>query len=521
MTPSQDHNNNPQTQIQVAASETNTNNENNNTSSKHDNNIFLNNNKIPEFKINNDNESTSSLKQNDSITEEIFKNDNNNDFFKRHSESIPNQIEFDEESQVSDLDTTDDEYNKSDTSNNTKKKNGKLSVENFKKNKPYLFLESNKLSPRSLTSLGFKYSQSARDSKFKESDLNIYNEKEKHIDLNENSKSSGNDYLSRMVAPSLPSSPTFSSSIELSTNPKDSNSKFLVPNNEKQIKKSQSMYPSASSRYLSIFTPLKQNFSSTRLNFFHNNNNNNQYNDDSSDSEIPLSTLFVDRLARLSDVTVGSNSVPPETEYFGFGLYLFSGISLIIYLIWSFIPQEILNYVGIYYYPSKWWAVSIPSFILMLTLYIYIALSLYNIEILTKPLDSLDIITDEVSKIAVFDNNLNNTTQKRKTKNHRKKVKSRKKRSNIKSQYSMFEADIDTDIDTDTDINNEISNTQQSNPQLNINSNLNKYYYFWNPSNGVWDLPLIDICKVLYSTTDDEEEELSSENDNYEITIEY
>lgn len=93
----------------------------------------------------------------------------------------------------------------------------------------------------------------------------------------------------------------------------------------------------------------------------------------------------------------------PTYEYYGFVLYLFSSLCFLIYLLWSYLPSPFLHALGIYYYPNRWWSLAIPSFLVMLLVYIYVALALYNIEYLTLPLHSLETIVDEAGKIAVLD----------------------------------------------------------------------------------------------------------------------
>lgn len=110
-----------------------------------------------------------------------------------------------------------------------------------------------------------------------------------------------------------------------------------------------------------------------------------------------------DELAKESDVTVGGDAVPPETEYFGFALYIGSTLGVLVYVIWAFLPRDWLQFFNIYYYPSRWWAVALPSFIIMLLIYIYVALASYNIEVLTRPLSSLEIVTDLNAKIVDHD----------------------------------------------------------------------------------------------------------------------
>ncbi|KAK9477461.1 PIG-P-domain-containing protein [Lipomyces japonicus] len=118
-----------------------------------------------------------------------------------------------------------------------------------------------------------------------------------------------------------------------------------------------------------------------------------------SDSDIPEG----DRLAKESDVTVGGDAVPPEREYFGFALYVSSTFAFIVYVLWAFLPQSVLHSLHIYYYPSRWWALVFPSFIVMLVVYIYVALASYNVEVLTPGLDQLSTITDEYAVVSTDD----------------------------------------------------------------------------------------------------------------------
>ncbi|KAK3899831.1 PIG-P-domain-containing protein [Staphylotrichum tortipilum] len=93
----------------------------------------------------------------------------------------------------------------------------------------------------------------------------------------------------------------------------------------------------------------------------------------------------------------------PTYEYYGFVLYLFSSLSFLIYLLWSYLPSPFLHALGIYYYPNRWWSLAIPSFIVMLLVYIYVALALYNVEILTLPMGSVETVVDEAAMVAVVD----------------------------------------------------------------------------------------------------------------------
>ncbi|KAK9383534.1 PIG-P-domain-containing protein [Kockiozyma suomiensis] len=118
-----------------------------------------------------------------------------------------------------------------------------------------------------------------------------------------------------------------------------------------------------------------------------------------SDADIPDG----DKLAKESDVTVGGDAVPPEREYFGFALYVSSTFAFIIYILWTFLPQVVLHSLKIYYYPSRWWALAFPSFMVMFIVYIYVALISYNVEVLTPKLDNLSTITDDFAVISQDD----------------------------------------------------------------------------------------------------------------------
>lgn len=93
----------------------------------------------------------------------------------------------------------------------------------------------------------------------------------------------------------------------------------------------------------------------------------------------------------------------PTYEYYGFTLYLTSGLAFIVYLFWAFLPSPFLHQLGIYYYPNRWWALAIPAWMVMLVVYIYVALASYNTGYLTLPLNSVESLVDEAANVAVVD----------------------------------------------------------------------------------------------------------------------
>lgn len=47
-------------------------------------------------------------------------------------------------------------------------------------------------------------------------------------------------------------------------------------------------------------------------------------------------------------------------ELYGFFSWNLSAVVFIIYIIWAFVPNEILNEFGIYYIPDKYYTIAIP-----------------------------------------------------------------------------------------------------------------------------------------------------------------
>lgn len=156
----------------------------------------------------------------------------------------------------------------------------------------------------------------------------------------------------------------------------------------------------------------------------------------------------------------------PTYEYYGFVVYLFSSLTFLIYLLWAYLPSPFLHALGIYYYPNRWWALAIPSFITMLIVYIYVALALYNIEVLTLPLTSIETIVDEAAKIATIDS---------------------------KGRIKLGGASEHRQI------------TEETAQHIDWKS-------IWNKgTDGVMDIPLAGVCEVLYGDLTDGDGEVDKE----------
>eukprot|EP00434_Breviolum_minutum_P021721 symbB.v1.2.019173.t2/scaffold1559.1/size111769/6 len=55
-----------------------------------------------------------------------------------------------------------------------------------------------------------------------------------------------------------------------------------------------------------------------------------------------------------------------STEVYSFASYLASHLAFLVWLIWVFLPDEVLHSWGITYYPDKWWAVAVPVYLIPL-----------------------------------------------------------------------------------------------------------------------------------------------------------
>jgi len=117
---------------------------------------------------------------------------------------------------------------------------------------------------------------------------------------------------------------------------------------------------------------------------------------DSSDSEGILSS------SRLSSRTPRYAPKVPTYEYYGFTLYVIANAAFALQLLWSFLPASLLESLGFSYYPSRWWSLVIPSYLVVAVCYVFVALAGYNTAVLTFPLGALETVVDEGGNVAAF-----------------------------------------------------------------------------------------------------------------------
>ena len=81
-------------------------------------------------------------------------------------------------------------------------------------------------------------------------------------------------------------------------------------------------------------------------------------------------------------------------ELQGFISWILSAFVFIIYMIWAFVPNEVLNDFGIYYIPDKYYAIAIPLWFavtIFTALQLYVAVCMWK----TPTMDSYDTIQDK------------------------------------------------------------------------------------------------------------------------------
>ncbi|KAF8543246.1 PIG-P-domain-containing protein [Trichophaea hybrida] len=118
---------------------------------------------------------------------------------------------------------------------------------------------------------------------------------------------------------------------------------------------------------------------------------------DSSDSE------GITHSSQLSSRTPRYAPKVPTYEYYGFTLYVISSAAFVMYIFWSFAPAAVLEAVGLSYYPSRWWSLALPSYLVVVVCYIFVALAGYNTSVLTYPLGALETVVDMAGNIAAVE----------------------------------------------------------------------------------------------------------------------
>lgn len=84
-------------------------------------------------------------------------------------------------------------------------------------------------------------------------------------------------------------------------------------------------------------------------------------------------------------------------EVYGFAGWMVSAIAYITCLVWALVPVHYFDEIGVTYYPSQYWAVALPGWLVMLVVFVFSGYVLVNM-INTAPLDSMDTMTDPMAR---------------------------------------------------------------------------------------------------------------------------
>lgn len=88
---------------------------------------------------------------------------------------------------------------------------------------------------------------------------------------------------------------------------------------------------------------------------------------------------------------------PKPTEVYGFVGSITTIVAAGLFLVWAYVPEPWLHAVGLFYYPSRYWALAVPTYTIVA---IVLALSFYiGLNFMSTPSStSLNTMFDEFSR---------------------------------------------------------------------------------------------------------------------------
>eukprot|EP01066_Platyproteum_vivax_P001870 Platyproteum_vivax@DN12337_c0_g1_i1.p1 len=86
-----------------------------------------------------------------------------------------------------------------------------------------------------------------------------------------------------------------------------------------------------------------------------------------------------------------------SAEVYGFVSWIVSFLAFGLWFVWAFVPENMLHMYGMTYYPSKYWAITVPAYVCVLPVFIFLAYNALNF-MNTPPMNSYNLIYDEYSK---------------------------------------------------------------------------------------------------------------------------
>ena len=85
---------------------------------------------------------------------------------------------------------------------------------------------------------------------------------------------------------------------------------------------------------------------------------------------------------------------PNPAAVYGFVGWLGTLVGFLLYLLWAYLPVEILHNLGVTYYPSRYWAVAIPAYVCVAVVFIFTTYSGFCLMI-NPPVDAFSTFTDK------------------------------------------------------------------------------------------------------------------------------
>jgi phosphatidylinositol glycan class P protein len=82
-------------------------------------------------------------------------------------------------------------------------------------------------------------------------------------------------------------------------------------------------------------------------------------------------------------------------------------VSIVLFLMWAYLPEETLEAYGLTYYPSKHWALAMPSMLVVTYLFSIVVYKACNL-LSTPPLDAYATVLDSHSVFLYSNNDDNN-----------------------------------------------------------------------------------------------------------------
>nr|GMD62498.1 phosphatidylinositol N-acetylglucosaminyltransferase subunit P-like [Ipomoea batatas] len=107
--------------------------------------------------------------------------------------------------------------------------------------------------------------------------------------------------------------------------------------------------------------------------------------------------LFPDSNNKVSTFGVPADYGPKPSEVYGFVGSISTVVATVIFLVWAYVPENWLHSVGIFYYPSRYWALAVPAY-LMVTVVLAITFYIGLNFMATPPPASFNTLFDEFSR---------------------------------------------------------------------------------------------------------------------------